>query len=63
MAQKIFIAQIESVTFPGNEYNIKTSPIIVPEIFACYLTAIYFLAAILARIFEKLSLRHMTRMT
>ena len=25
MALKIFIAQIESVTFPDNEYNIKTS--------------------------------------
>ena len=40
MALKFFIAQIESVTFPGNEYNIKTSPIIfIPELFACYLTA------------------------
>ena len=25
MALKIFIPQIESVTFPDNEYNIKTS--------------------------------------
>ena len=40
MALKFFIAQIESITFPGNEYNIKTSPIIfVLELFACYLTA------------------------
>ena len=27
MALKFFIAQIESVTFPGNDYNNKTSPI------------------------------------
>ena len=40
MALKLFIALIESVTFPGNEYNIKTSPIVfVRESFACYLTA------------------------
>ena len=40
MALKFFIAQVESVTFPGNDYNNKTSPIVfVPELFACYLTA------------------------
>ena len=33
MALKFFIAQIESVTFPGNDCNNKTSPIVfVPEL-------------------------------
>ena len=38
MALKFFVAQIESVTFPGNEHNIKTSPIVfVPELFVHFI--------------------------
>ena len=55
MALKFFIAQIESVTFPGNEYSIKTSPIVfVPELFAFYLTANLLLGGHLDSYFRKI---------
>ena len=55
MALKFFIAQIERVTFPGNEYNNKTSPIVfVPELFACYLTANLLLGGHLGSHFRKI---------
>ena len=54
MALKIFIAQIESVIFPNNEYNIKTSlNVFVPELFARYLTANLFLGGHLGSRFRK----------
>ena len=57
MALKIFIAQIESVTFPDNKYNIKTSlNVFVPELFACYLTANLFLGGHLGSRFRKIKL-------
>ena len=55
MALKFFIAQIKSVTFSGNEYNIKTSPIVfVPELFACYLTVNLLLGGHLGSYFRKI---------
>ena len=55
MALKFFIAQIESVTFPGNEYNIKTSPIVfLLELFACYLTANLLFGGHLCSYFRKI---------
>ena len=57
MALKIFIAHIESVTFPDNEYNIKTPPnVFVLELFACYLTANLFLGGHLGLCFRKIKL-------
>ena len=57
MALKIFIAQIESVTFPDNEYNIKTSlNVFFPELFACYLAANLFLGGHLGSRFRKIKL-------
>ena len=55
MALKFFIAQIESVTFPDDEYNIKTSSIVfVPELFAFYLTANLLLGGHLGSYFRKI---------
>ena len=57
MALKFFIPQIESVTFPDNEYDIKTSPnVFVPELFACYLTSNLFLGGHLGSRFRKIKL-------
>ena len=58
MATKIFIDQIESVAFPDNEYNSKTSTnVFVPALFACYLTANSFLGGHLGAFFSKNYLR------
>ena len=55
MALKFFIAQIKSVTFSGNQYNIKTSWIVfVPELFACYLTDNLLLGGNLGSYFRKI---------
>ena len=57
MALKIFIPRIESVTFPDNKYDIKTSPnVFVSELFACYLTANLFLGGHLGSRFRKIKL-------
>ena len=54
---KNLFAHIESVTFPDNEYNIKTPPnVFVPELFACYLTANLFLGGHLGSRFRKIKL-------